>query len=194
MSPLLLVLAAVTFGLMVAGIFLFIRSIGTKNPFRIPKFLLAVPVLVLVMGALSEQEKAAAPAVAPPTGEVVSFVTPPGEESSEPFVTPSPTPAQGTSERTPVQNLAIVAGRDQNDAEVAAKLHRLDAVCPEDEAKMVNVMVLMQELIQKETGQTLGIMYLLDQMLEAREEPAAAGINMKCTDTAAVLTTLLERQ
>lgn len=179
MSLPLIVLAVLTFGLMVAGLALFIRSISTKDPFRIPKFLLVVPVLVLVMGVLSEREKAATPAAAPATaqgtGEVVSFITPPGEESSEPFVTPSPTPAQ---------DLAISTGRDLNDPEVADRLARLNVVCPETETELVTIMTQVQDDIRLRAGKTVDIITLMDAMLSTATSMRKDSVAPKCSDLA----------
>lgn len=189
---LLYLLATVAGSLMLAGAFLFFRSIGTKDPFRLPKFLLAVPVLVVAMGLVSQQQRANAP-VAQSTGEVVSFITPPGEESSVPFTAPAPAPTPVASERTPAQNLSLIADRNLNDPEVASKFVYLDSLCPEDGAKVGDIVVNLQQLVKSQSGRTLDIVYVMDQLATAQEGGVQAG-NMRCVDTAALLSVLLEKE
>lgn len=191
---LLPLLAALTFGLVVTGIGLFVRSLRRKEPFRFPKFLLAVPVLLLAMNGVSQREREATvqgitASAVPVTGEVKPFITPPGEESSEPFTPPVPVPTP-TSDRTPAQLLAVIAGRDQDDPEIAAKVARLDAVCPDEGPSVADMVVKVKQLVLERSGRDLSVVNVLDQFLTA-QEGAGDKAGLKCSEVGGMLVELM---
>ena len=92
-----------------------------------------------------------------------------------------------TSTRTPAQNLAILSGRPVDDPDTAAALARLDTLCPETDAKLADVMVNLQGILDKE-GKHYELPYLMEQLTKAQE-----GSGLTCLETATALSLMLER-
>ncbi|MVN88599.1 hypothetical protein GO986_17830 [Deinococcus sp. HMF7620] len=111
------------------------------------------------------------------------FGTSPTPTASAPA---APSPA---STRTDAQNLAIVAGRDPNDSEIAQKLARLDAACPDENASAGDMVVSVRRIVREQSGRDLDIVNVLDQFITAQEGGAQAG--MKCSETGGMLAELM---
>lgn len=54
---------------------------------------------------------------------------------------PQPAPIPNQTTRTPAQNLAILSGKPADDPATAATLARLDALCPENDAQVADLLV-----------------------------------------------------
>ncbi|WP_143068415.1 hypothetical protein [Deinococcus reticulitermitis] len=101
---------------------------------------------------------------------------------------PQPAPTPITQTRTPAQNLAILSGRPADDAAIAAALARLDALCPEDEAQVADLVVNLQSVLEK-AGKHYEIPELVETLTKAQE-----GSEFTCVDAATTLSLMLERQ
>ncbi|KQR04695.1 hypothetical protein ASF71_11795 [Deinococcus sp. Leaf326] len=100
---------------------------------------------------------------------------------------PQPTPTPMTSTRTPAQNLAVLSGRSADDSATATALARLDALCPESEAQVADLVVNLQGVLAK-AGHVYSIPLLMDTLSQAQE-----GSGQTCLDTATALSLTLER-
>lgn len=100
---------------------------------------------------------------------------------------PQPATPPTTSGRTPAQNLAILSGKPADDPDTAAVLARLDALCPETDAKLADVLVNLQTVLEK-AGKRYELPYLMEQLTTAQE-----GSGQTCLETATALSLLLER-
>jgi hypothetical protein len=100
---------------------------------------------------------------------------------------PQPTPAPVTSTRTPAQNLAVLSGRPADDPATTTSLARLDALCPESEAQVADLVVNLQGVLAK-AGHVYSIPLLMDTLSQAQE-----GSGQTCLDTATALSLTLER-
>lgn len=100
---------------------------------------------------------------------------------------PQPTPTPVTSTRTPAQNLAILSGRPADDPATSLALARLDALCPESEAQVADLVVNLQGVLEK-AGHAYSIPVLLETLSQAQE-----GSGQTCLDTATALSLTLEK-
>lgn len=100
---------------------------------------------------------------------------------------PQPATPPTTSGRTPAQNLAILSGRPVDDPDTAAALARLDALCPENEGKLADVLVNLQTVLEK-AGKRYELPYLMQQLTTAQE-----GSGLTCLETATGLSLMLEK-
>lgn len=123
----------------------------------------------------------------------------PTPEANTTYVTPEQVEAEraeargqtsNSSGRTDAQNLSIVAGRDQDDPEIAAKLARLDAACPDEGPSAGDMVLTVQQIVLKDSGRNLDIVNVLDQFITAQEGPAQEG-GMKCSETGGMLAALM---
>lgn len=89
--------------------------------------------------------------------------------------------------RTPAQNLAILSGRPADDPVTASSLARLDALCPENETQIADLVVNLQGVLDK-AGRHYELPYLMEQLARAQE-----GSGLTCLDTTTTLSLMLEK-
>lgn len=106
---------------------------------------------------------------------------------SKPQPQPQHTPAPVTSTRTPAQNLALLSGRPADDPATATALARLDALCPESEAQVADLVVNLQGVLAK-AGRAYSIPLLMEALSQAQE-----GSEQTCLDTVTALSLTLEQ-
>lgn len=92
-----------------------------------------------------------------------------------------------TQPRTPAQNLAILSGRSADDPATATALARLDALCPENDAQVADLLVNLQGVLDK-AGKHYELPYLMEQLAKAQE-----GSGQSCVATGTALSLLLEQ-
>ncbi|MFD1732670.1 hypothetical protein ACFSC4_31570 [Deinococcus malanensis] len=137
-----------------------------------------------------QESTAARPQAASTTSAVPE--TPAEEAGASEPVEPTPEPPAPVPESTrytDVQNLAIAAGRDPNDPEIAEKYARLDALCPDESPSTADLVVNLQQLVKEESGRELEIMTVLDEFITGQEGVAEVG--MTCVETGNALASLL---
>lgn len=106
----------------------------------------------------------------------------------EPVVTPEPEP-EVTTDRSDLQNLAIIAGRSETDPELVAQYARLEALCPPEGPSVGDMAVNLQQLVKSESGRDMDLVDVMRQLATAQEGGAEMG--MKCSETGGMLATLL---
>lgn len=113
-----------------------------------------------------------------------------GESTPEPEPVVEESVEASSSDLTPAQTLAVIADRDRDDTEIAALYDRLDAACPENGSQVADMVVNLQGLIRKDTGQEMPIPEVMTQFINAQEGPAAEN-GMSCVETGAALSALI---
>lgn len=142
---------------------------------------------VLLVRVMPSQQATFAPESTP---AVVSAPAVNAEPAAMPSPAPEPTPAPASSGYTDAQNLAIIDGRDPDDAEIAAQYARLDAVCPKEGPSTGDMVAKIQSIVKRESGRDLSMLEVMRQMYIVQQGPAQE-MGMKCSETGAMLAKLL---
>ncbi|UQN10287.1 hypothetical protein [Deinococcus sp. QL22] len=167
----MLIFALLAIALLIYNTNLLIRRTRARQPIRAAGWGLASGLALLLFTVTSLN--------LPGTPATVSTAPPPAPAVTAP-----------TTERTPAQNLAILADRDPNDPAIASLLARLDAACPENGSHVADIVVNLQQMVLSESGRDLSIENVMTQLINAQEGPAQEG-GTTCPETGALLATLM---
>lgn len=107
---------------------------------------------------------------------------------SEP-IAPVETPEAAPPVSSDLQNLAVIAGRSEDDAELNAQYERLVALCPPEGPSVGDMAVNLQQLVKRESGRDMDIVDVMRQLATAQEGGVTMG--MKCSETGGMLAELL---
>lgn len=117
---------------------------------------------------------------------VVGMITPSAVRTVDAV---APAARSAPAPRTDLQNLAVIAGRSEDDAELNAQYERLVALCPPEGPSVGDMAVNLQQLVKRESGRDMDIVDVMRQLATAQEGGVTMG--MKCSETGGMLAELL---